>query len=314
MQNILEVSGLKVSYFANREIKAVEDVSFKILEGQSLGIAGESGSGKSTLGSAIIRSIPYPGRIIEGNIKYDGTEISKVSDKEFNERFRWKKISMIFQGALNSLDPVYTVGQQMREILVEHHFTGNILTTINEVLEQVLLEPKVSKSYPHELSGGMKQRVVIAMALLLKPRILIADEPTTSLDVIVQAQIINLLKKIKTAYNMSIIFISHDLSIISEIAEVIAIMYGGQLVEFGPAREVYLNPKHPYTQVLISSIPRLDKTKGELGLLNGRSPDMSKIKSGCRFADRCKFVKQICESDPPNIETEGGFVKCWLYK
>lgn len=260
MHNILEVSGLNVTYFANTEIKAIEDVSFKIPGTLSLGIAGESGSGKSTLGWAMIRSIPSPGRIIKGNIIYDGTEISRISDKEFDENIRWKKISMIFQGALNSLDPVYTVGQQMKEILMEHHFTGNVSSTINEVLEQVLLDPQVSKSYPHELSGGMKQRVVIAMALLLKPRILIADEPTTSLDVIVQAQIINLLKKIKAAYNMSIIFISHDLSIMSEIADFLAIMYRGQLVEFGPAKEVYLNPKHPYTQVLISSIPRLNKT------------------------------------------------------
>jgi len=314
MHNILEVSGLNVSYYANSEIKAIEDVSFKIPRTLSLGIAGESGSGKSTLGWAIIRSVPSPGKIIEGNIVYDGTEISKVSDKEFDENIRWKKISMIFQGALNSLDPVYTVGQQMKEILMEHHFTGNISSTVNEVLEQVLLDPQISKSYPHELSGGMKQRVVIAMALLLKPRILIADEPTTSLDVIVQAQIINLLKKIKAAYNMSIIFISHDLSIMSEIADVLAIMYRGQVVEFGPAKEVYLNPKHPYTQVLISSIPRLNKTDNDLGLLNFKPADSSRIKSGCRFADRCKFFKPICEKDPPNIEVEGEIVKCWLFK
>jgi peptide/nickel transport system ATP-binding protein len=311
---LLTVKGLKVYYFSSSNIvKAVDDVYLELLHNGTLGLAGESGCGKTTLGSALLRSIPPPGRIMEGSIVLDGKDISTISDREFDRLIRWKKIAMVFQGAMNSLTPVFTVGKQMKEILDEHRFMGNVSNTISESLSQVLLDDTILGKYPHELSGGQKQRIIIAMALLLKPPILVADEPTTSLDVIVQAQIINLFKRLKKN-GLSIIFISHDLSVISELAETIGIMYAGQLVELGSTREVYSNPKHPYTQKLIATIPRIKDKNNSLQFLKGKPPDMADLHEGCRFLDRCSFAMEICNKDPPLFEYENVKVRCWLYK
>ena len=265
----LTVNSLSVYYLSHfGTVKAVDEVSFSLEKNQSIGIVGESGCGKSTLGAALLRSVPYPGKIVHGQIILDGQDITKISDDEFDKKIRWKKISMIFQGALNSLDPVFTVGSQMKEILKQHGYSTDDLQVIADSLKSVLLEPSVTKKYPHELSGGMKQRISIAMALLLNPEILVADEPTTSLDVMVQSQIINLLKKLKRDRNMSIVFISHDLGVISEVSETIAIMYRGQIVELGKSYEIYKNPKHPYTEKLVTSIPNIknkEKTPQDLG-------------------------------------------------
>jgi peptide/nickel transport system ATP-binding protein len=267
----LTVNSLSVYYLSRfGTVKAVDDVSFSLEKNQSIGIVGESGCGKSTLGAALLRSVPYPGKIVDGQIILDGQDITNISDDEFDKRIRWKKISMIFQGALNSLDPVFTVGSQMKELLKQHGYSTDDLQVIADSLKSVLLEPSVTKKYPHELSGGMKQRISIAMALLLKPKILVADEPTTSLDVMVQSQIINLLKKLKTDHNMSIVFISHDLGVISEVSETIAIMYRGQIVELGKSYEIYKHPKHPYTEKLLTSIPNIKNNEN-------RSQDMGKI-------------------------------------
>jgi peptide/nickel transport system ATP-binding protein len=267
----LTVNSLSVYYLSRfGTVKAVDDVSFSLEKNQSIGIVGESGCGKSTLGAALLRSVPYPGKIVDGQIILDGQDITNISDDEFDKRIRWKKISMIFQGALNSLDPVFTVGSQMKEILKQHGYSTDDLQVIADSLKSVLLEPSVTKKYPHELSGGMKQRISIAMALLLKPKILVADEPTTSLDVMVQSQIINLLKKLKTDHNMSIVFISHDLGVISEVSETIAIMYRGQIVELAKSYEIYKHPKHPYTEKLVTSIPNIKNKEN-------RSQDMGKI-------------------------------------
>lgn len=269
MNFALTVNNLSVYYLSHfGTVKAVDDVSFSLEKNQSIGIVGESGCGKSTLGAALLRSVPYPGKIVDGQIILDGQDIIKISDDEFDKKIRWKKISMIFQGALNSLDPVFTVGSQMKEILKQHGYSTDDLQVIADSLKSVLLEPSVTKKYPHELSGGMKQRISIAMALLLNPEILVADEPTTSLDVMVQSQIINLLKKLKRDRNMSIVFISHDLGVISEVSETIAIMYRGQIVELGKSYEIYKNPKHPYTEKLVTSIPNIknkEKTPQDLG-------------------------------------------------
>ena len=242
----------------------------------------------------------------------DGIDISKLSDKDFNKSIRWKKIAIIFQGAMNTLDPVYKIGDQMREIMQQHQFEGNIEYSILKSLEQVGLDRDISKRYPHEVSGGMKQRVVIAMALLLNPDIVIADEPTTALDVIAQAQIINLLKRLKKENGLTIILITHDLGIISEIADKIAIMYAGQIVEIGRASEIYKNPKHPYTQALISAIPTLHDTK-KIAFIKGNPPDLTRPPPGCRFFERCPHAMSICKEDPPEIVTETGFTRCWLY-
>jgi peptide/nickel transport system ATP-binding protein len=234
--------------------------------------------------------------------------------KEFDSSIRWKRIAMVFQGAMNVLDPVYTVGSQLSEILHEHEFQGNISRKISESLRSVGLDDSVAKRYPHELSGGMKQRVVIAMALLMDPELLIADEPTTALDVLVQSQIIDLLKKLRQEKGISVILITHDLAIVSQIADSIAIMYAGKLVELGSAEEVYKDPKHPYTQALIAAIPKLRSSEKEIHFVAGRPPSLINPPEGCRFYDRCPHAMDICRKDPPAFERKTGYVHCWLYE
>jgi peptide/nickel transport system ATP-binding protein len=314
LDNALIVDSLRVYYFSQFGIvKAVDDVSFSIKKNESIGIVGESGCGKSTLGTALLRSVPYPGRIVSGKIILDGQDITKMPDDEFNNQVRWKKISMIFQGALNSLDPVFTIGSQMKEVLQQHGYSNDHIEIITDSLSSVLLEPSIMKKYPHELSGGMKQRVSIAMSLLLNPKILVADEPTTSLDVMVQSQIINLLKKLKRDRDMSIVFISHDLGVISEVSEIIAIMYRGQIVELGKAYEIYKNPKHPYTEKLVSSIPSIKRKENKFEYL-GEKSDLPKKETGCKFYDSCPYAKEKCRNDPPVIDYKNGFIRCWLYE
>jgi peptide/nickel transport system ATP-binding protein len=311
----LSVLKLKAYYFTMKGIvKAVDDINFEIYDGESLGIAGESACGKSSLGATLLRILQPPGKVVDGSIKLNDTDILKLSDSDFDKKIRWKKISMVFQGAMNTLDPVYTIGNQMREIMEQHRFKGNIQSIITESLKQVGLDESVTERYPHQLSGGMKQRVVIAMALLLKPEIVIADEPTTALDVLVQAQIMNLLKRLKKEKGMTIILITHDLAIISEIADKIAIMYAGQIVEFGKSSEIYKNPKHPYTQALLSAIPKLHSSDKQMHFVKGDPPNLLNLTSGCRFYSRCPHAMDICKENPPEIKTENGYVKCWLYK
>jgi peptide/nickel transport system ATP-binding protein len=312
----LSVSGLKAYYFTNRGVvKAVDDISLTIKENESLGIAGESACGKSSFGSAILRTMQAPGKIVEGSIVLNDIDITKLADVDFNKNIRWKKIAMVFQGAMNTLDPVYTIGDQMKEILEQHCFKhGKIEEKISLSLEQVGLDKSTAKRYPHELSGGMKQRVIISMSLLLEPDVVIADEPTTALDVLVQRQIIELLKKLKKERGMIIILITHDLAIISEIADRIGIMYAGQMVEFGNVADVYKNPKHPYTQALISSIPKLYSEEGQIHFIKGSPPDMLNLPAGCRFYPRCPYAMDICKSDPPAFKIGDSYVLCWLYK
>ena len=256
LENKLLINDLSVSYFLhNKNINAVDNVSIELKSCESLGIAGESGCGKSTMVSAIMRNISPPGKITRGSIFLDGEEITKLSDKEFDSKIRWKKISIIFQGALNSLDPVYPIKSQFKDVFATHGqlYDNNKVITI---LENVGLEKSVLQKYPHELSGGMKQRVVIALALLLEPDIIIADEPTTALDVLVQAQIIKVLQKLKEK-GISIILISHDLALISALVDKIGIMFAGKIIEFNTTKEIIFAPKNEYTKNLISSTPQL---------------------------------------------------------
>ncbi|HEY7734458.1 MAG TPA: ABC transporter ATP-binding protein [Nitrososphaera sp.] len=311
----LSVSGLKAHYFTDGgTLRAVDGVNFQILGNESLGIVGESACGKSTLGASLMRSLQFPGRIVEGSMMLDNRDLSKMPAKEFDSSIRWKRIAMVFQGAMNVLDPVYTVGSQLSEILHEHEFQGNISRKISESLRSVGLDDSVAKRYPHELSGGMKQRVVIAMALLMDPELLIADEPTTALDVLVQSQIIDLLKKLRQEKGISVILITHDLAIVSQIADSIAIMYAGKLVELGSAEEVYKDPKHPYTQALIAAIPKLRSSEKEIHFVAGRPPSLINPPEGCRFYDRCPHAMDICRKDPPAFERKTGYVHCWLYE
>ena len=306
---VLIVYGLSAQYGTSKgSVYAVDDVDFNLSDGESIGIAGESACGKSTLGLSIVRMLL--GGKANGKIILDGTPILDISESDFTRKFRWKKISMIFQGAMNSLDPVFTIREQFVEVLNQHNFTGNFDDAILNALHSVSLDDIVLKKYPHELSGGMKQRVIIAMALLLDPKFVIADEPTTALDVLIQAQIINLLKKLKKE-GMSIMLITHDLAVLSEIADKIGIMYGGQMVEFGSSYEIYKNPKHPYTQGLLESIPTL---KGHIPkYIKGNPPSLMEPATQCRFIERCPLAIDKCKMVPPKFKTDTGYVRCWLY-
>lgn len=307
----LDVAGLTTRYQTSKgQVHALEDVNFSLEKGESIGIAGESACGKSTLGLTLIRMI-QGGKIISGKITFDGESILDLTESKFDNDYRWKKISMVFQGAMNSLDPVYTIKQQFVEVLKEHDYEGDSEKLIFDSISSVNLDESVLKKYPHELSGGMKQRIIIAMALLLKPKFVIADEPTTALDVLIQAQIVNLLKKLKKD-GMSIMLITHDLAVLSEIADKIGIMYGGGMIEFGSSQDIYKNPKHPYTKGLLESIPTL--RGGKPKYIKGNPPDLLSPKEGCKFIDRCPEAMEKCKKDPPRFKTDSGYVMCWLYE
>ena len=307
----LDVENLSAIYGTSKgNVHALENVSFSLNEGESIGIAGESACGKSTLGLSMIRML-LDGKIVSGQIHFDDNSILDMQESEFNKNYRWKKIAMVFQGAMNTLDPVFSIKEQFVEILKQHKFDGDYKKAISDGINSVSLNEDVLKKYPHELSGGMKQRIIIAMALLLKPNFVIADEPTTALDVLIQAQIINLLKKLKKD-GMSIMLITHDLAVLSEIAEKIGIMYGGQMIEFGSSEDIFKNPKHPYTQALLESIPRLHGDKPKY--IKGVPPSLLEPNSECRFIDRCPKAMEKCKKDPPNFKTNSGYVKCWLYE
>ncbi len=307
----INVENLSTIYQTSKgDVHALDDVSFSLNNGESIGIAGESACGKSTLGLSIIRML-LGGKTISGKINLDGESILDLSEQEFDKRFRWKKIAMVFQGAMNSLDPVFTIKKQFVEVLKQHKFEGNFENVIADALNSVSLTEDVLKKYPHELSGGMKQRIIIAMALLLKPTFVIADEPTTALDVLIQAQIVNLLKKLKKD-GMSILLITHDLAILSEIADKLGIMYVGQMVEYGSSYDIFKNPKHPYTQGLLASIPTLHGSKPTY--IKGIPPSLLEPNNECRFIDRCPKAMEKCKKDPPNFKTDSGYVKCWLYE
>ena len=253
-----------------------------------------------------------------GNAIIKGQDVLNMPEKVFDEIFRWKEISMIFQGSMNSLDPVFSIEKQMKEILKVHKIRDSgrkYDTIIKESLIAVGLDPiSITKRFQHELSGGMKQRIVIANSLLLEPSILIADEPTTALDVITQSQIIALLKNMKNAKKLKIILITHDLSLIPNVVDKVIIMYAGQAVEISDIKTIIKTPLHPYTQALIKSIPKITSTtKNTIQFIAGESPNLLDIKQGCRFKDRCPQAMNICENTPPDINIDGNQVKCWLY-
>ncbi|MCH8022236.1 MAG: ABC transporter ATP-binding protein [Thaumarchaeota archaeon] len=314
---LLDVEDLQTYYNARGGVvKAVDGISFQLNEGESLGIAGESGCGKTTLGLSLMKLLPPNGWVSGGKIRLDGQDIVTMDESKFRKEVRWRKISTIFQGAMSALNPVYTIGYQLAEPLIYHQKMSkkDAESKSIDVLKSVGMDRDVFLRYPHELSGGMKQRVIIAMALILNPKIVIADEPTTALDVIVQAQVINLLKKLKRENRLSIILITHDLGLISEIADKVGIMYAGRMVEFGSIEEVYDSPKHPYTEKLLKSVPRLKGIKRKLEFIPGTPPDLTNPPKGCRFHPRCHKVMEICSrQDPPTIIQNTQKTACWLY-
>lgn len=316
-KNVLEVKNLKMYYFASRGVvKAVDDITFDIKKGEVLGLAGESGCGKSSLGFTLMGMPTPPGKIVGGSIKIDGRELVGLPEDVLRKEIRWQKIAMIFQGAMNALNPVYTVGYQMIEPLLYHMGMDReeALDKAQKYLELVGLAPDIVYRYPHELSGGMKQRVVIAMALLLEPELVIADEPTTALDVVVQAQIINLMKKLKKELGISMMFITHDLSILAEISDRIAIMYAGKIVELGDSKKVYYEPAHPYTQKLLAAIPRLHEDVERLEFIPGQPPNLITPPTGCRFHPRCPYAMEICREQIPELKEvdRDHYAACWL--
>ncbi|NJE00366.1 ABC transporter ATP-binding protein [Thermococcus sp. JdF3] len=316
-KNVLEVKNLKMYYFTNKGVvKAVDDLTFNLRKGEVLGLAGESGCGKSSLGFTLMGMPTAPGKIVGGSIKIDGREIVGLPEDVLRKEVRWQKIAMIFQGAMNALNPVYTVGHQMIEPLLLHKGMSkdDAIDRAQKYLELVGLDPEIVYRYPHELSGGMKQRVIIASALLLEPEVVIADEPTTALDVVVQAQIINLLKRLKKELGLSMIFITHDLSILAEISDRVAIMYAGKIVEIGDSEKIYYEPAHPYTQKLLSAIPRLHEDIERLEFIPGQPPNLINPPKGCRFNPRCPYVMQVCKEQEPELKEvdKDHYAACWL--
>ena len=313
---LIEVRDLKVNYITERgRLRALNGVSFQIKKGEALGIVGESGSGKTTLGLTLMRLLPKNSEILEGKIIFKGLNILEISEEEFRDKIRWRKISMVFQGAMNSLNPVLKVGFQVAEPLMEHLGLSKeeAYKKGERALEQVGLSKEVFHRYPHELSGGMKQRVSIAMALILNPELIILDEPTSALDVSIQAQIMNLLKKLKWDLNLSLIFITHDIALASDISDYLGVMYAGELVELGPLEDVLLNPKHPYTERLLESIPKISKDILP-SFIYGTPPDMVNPPRGCKFHPRCPKAISICSrEEPKEFLINKQKVRCWLY-
>ena len=308
---LLQVKGLRTWFHTFKGVvKAVDDVSFDIRVGEVLAVVGESGGGKSVTGFSVIRLIDEPGRIESGEILFAGRDLMKLSEREIN-RVRGKDISMVFQDAMTSLNPVYTIGQQIDEVLRLHTSMGRAdrRRASVELLRSVGISNPEGRlgSYPHQFSGGMRQRVVIAIALAARPRLIIADEPTTALDVTVQAQILRLMTNLIHAEGCSLMLITHDLAVVSEIADRINVMYCGRIVESGPARAVIDGSLHPYTLGLINSIPDLNREQGRFKTIPGIVPNMFDLPQGCRFSPRCERARDLCQTSVPELrEIEPG--------
>lgn len=320
MENILEVKNLETSFFtSNGEVKAVRGVSFSLGKGEILGVVGESGSGKSVMSMSTLKLLATTAKIKNGEIRFKDQNLLKVSPKTMRS-IRGSEISMIFQDPMSSLNPLITVGKQVSEMMKIHHTGMSPAELKKETLKLFDLvkipEPeKRYKSYPHEFSGGMRQRVMIAMALACKPEILIADEPTTALDVTIQDQILKLLRELQQEMGMSIIFITHDLGVVAELCERVIVMYGGMLMEEAGIDDIFNNPMHPYTMGLLASIPSIDQDKRkELKPIPGSPPDMLKPPKGCPFAPRCAYARNICAEQVPPYEkvSHNHFSMCWL--
>ncbi len=352
---LLEVKNLKTYYMTRSgAVKAVDDVSFNLEKGETLGIAGESGCGKTTACLSIMRMIQQPGKIVGGEILYNSTskfqlpKTTKQKYKDLGKRIlhptkyqvdkdessgtirildlpvkqiqsiRGNRISMIFQGAMNALNPVHRIGNQILEVIQIHepgHDKDAAWQRVLDILETVGIDSSRARDYPHQLSGGMQQRALIAMALIGNPDIVIADEPVTALDVIVQSQVLKATKELQKKFNLAMIMVTHDLSVIAEICDSLVIMYAGKICEYGNLRTLYKTPKHPYTEALLSAFPSIRGPKGELVEIPGNLPDLRNPPPGCNFHPRCSKVMDICKVEEPIITpTEDGYVVCHLYQ
>ncbi|MEM3062632.1 MAG: ABC transporter ATP-binding protein [Nitrososphaerota archaeon] len=318
MEKLLIIENLKTYYQTlSGIIKAVDNVTLSLHKGEFLGIVGESGSGKSTLGLSILKLIPPPGKIIDGRIILNEINIIELSEKEMQE-IRGKKIGMVFQDPTTSLNPLQKVGEQLIETLIFHEKISKkeAKEKAESLFEKVGIPKERFNDYPHQLSGGMRQRVMIAIAISLNPDLIIADEPTTALDVIVQAHILDLLKNLMETYNLSIILITHDLSIVLERCHKVAVMYAGNIVEYTNTYEIYEKPFHPYTIGLLQSIPNIKLDEQRINFIPGNPPDLINLPKGCRFFPRCvKRMEKCKEYNPELIEVDKEhFVRCFLYE
>ncbi len=294
-------------------VRAVEDVSFSVERGQALGLVGESGCGKTSIALSLLRLLPENARITEGRILLNGTDIVPLQEEPMRQ-LRWSSISLVFQAAMNSLNPVYRVGEQIIEALDEHMRLNRkeAHKRVRELFDLVGLDHALIDYYPHEYSGGMKQRAVIAMALSCDPDIVIADEPTTALDVIVQDRILREMKRVREELDMSMIYISHDMAVIAEVSDVVGVMYAGRIVELGSTKDVFNNPIHPYTKALLSAFPSVTGDKQELVTLPGEPPDLLEPPPGCRFHPRCPYATDACRSEePPAVRRGEHQAFCW---
>ena len=316
---ILQVEDLKTSFMTSAgEVQAVRGVSFTVHKGEILGIVGESGSGKSVTSMSILRLLADTARIKSGRVEFEGTDLTKVSDKQMRA-IRGQKIAMVFQDPMSSLNPLIPVGKQVAEMMHVHHPDWND-DQLKEKTLQLFKDVRIPeaekrlKSYPHEFSGGMRQRVMIAMALANHPDLLIADEPTTALDVTIQHQILKQMRGLQQEYGTSIIFITHDLGVVAELCDRVVVMYGGLVMEQAEITDLFENPLHPYTMGLLASIPGLNKDKKErLQSIPGSPPDMTKPPKGCPFASRCPYARNICAQEcPPFVEFGSRSARCWL--
>lgn len=318
MDSLLEIKNLRVSFFTPAgEVRAVNDISYTLGKGEIIGVVGESGSGKSVTASTVMGLVENPGRVVGGSVIFDGKDITKMSQKEIR-KLRGKEIGMIFQDPMTSLNPVYTIGSQLKEAIKLYYGTKGKEADQKaiELLKLVSInEPeKRLKQYPHEFSGGMRQRVMIAMALAGNPKMLIADEPTTALDVTIQAQILEIIKELRNKIHMSVMIITHDLGIVADIADKVVVMYGGKIVEASPCEEIFRNPSHPYTKGLLASIPKLDSSE-PLIPIEGTPIDLLNPPAGCPFAQRCEKCMKVCISHLPPYTTisQGHESACWLH-
>ncbi len=318
---LLEVSDLVISYRTlSGPIRALERVNLTVDKGESVALVGESGSGKSTLGLSIVKLLPLNSEYTSGKIVLDGKDITGLTNAQMKQ-IRGQIVFMVFQDPLNSLNPVKRIGTQIQEALTlkykrEGKPLDNVESRLLEALNDVRIpDPEaILQRYPHQLSGGQIQRVIIAMGLLMMPKLLIADEPTSAIDVTLQAQILKLLKDLKTQYNMSLIFITHDIGVASIVADRIGVMYAGKLVEIGPSDEVIYSPSHPYSKGLIASLPSGSRKKGRLQSIQGTPASLMSPPTGCRYHPRCPYVMEICaRSEPGFVSVKNSSVACWLY-
>ncbi|MFB3888220.1 MAG: ABC transporter ATP-binding protein [Candidatus Bathyarchaeia archaeon] len=315
---LLSVQELSVEYRTRKgRIRAVDDVSFSLGKAETIGIVGESGSGKSTLGLSLIGLVPYPGEIVKGNVFLAGKEVLKLKKDELRN-LRGTGVCYVFQDPMTSLNPVKKIGDHFVEMIRTHQpelTRKEALERAAKLLKDVGIQAERINDYPHQLSGGMRQRVMIALAITLNPQVVVADEPTTALDVIVQAKILDLLNALRDTYGMALVLITHDLSIVLERSDRIIVMYAGQVVEYAQSRSLYQEPQHPYTQGLLKSIPNVELADQKLEAIDGSPPDLLNLRGGCRFTPRCKFAFDRCpKEDPPLYKTDDGrLVRCFLY-